>query len=81
MNRLRLKAGTSRGRSAPARTSVTSLSAREGDAIINLRPGAKRVRGSLRGCAGLQLEFPVDEDRGVPDYWVPFEGAVAIGWD
>lgn len=33
-----------------------------------------------RGCAGLQLDFPDEQFRGLPEAWVPFEYAVVVGW-
>jgi DNA invertase Pin-like site-specific DNA recombinase len=35
---------------------------------------------SIVGCAGLQLDFPVEQLQGVGDVWMPFEESIAIGW-
>jgi hypothetical protein len=32
-------------------------------------------------CAGLQLDFPVQQNPVVADVWVPFEGSLAAGWE
>lgn len=32
-------------------------------------------------CAGPQPAFPAERHPDVPDYWVPFEGSIAVGWE
>jgi len=36
-------------------------------------------RYTASSCAGVQLEFPVQQFQGVPEVWVPFEKSIAIG--
>jgi hypothetical protein len=44
-------------------------------------PGGSGPRAPAVGCAGLQLDFPVKQDQGVTEVWVPFESSIAIGWE
>ncbi len=39
------------------------------------------VRYTATSCAGLQPAFPAERHPDVPDYWVPFEGSIAVGWE
>ena len=32
-------------------------------------------------CAGLQLDFPAQQNQEVTEVWVPFEEEIAIGWE
>ena len=41
--------------------------------------GAPEVVGN-DGCAGPQLDFPVQQFPGVAEVWVPFEESIAVGW-
>jgi len=32
------------------------------------------------GCAGPQLDFPVQQVQWFADAWVPFDEVIAVGW-
>jgi hypothetical protein len=52
-----------------------------GTVMPNEKPRYHRgLRLLFFGCAGAQLEFSAEQDRGVADVWLPFEEDIAVDW-